>query len=272
MNISKTTPPTVARLLDVQDRQALIVCGTAQNTPEQNPPSPTRLIGYNYIREGEVSLSDTNNMWTQLGPGTVFCFGSEPERIRYNPNRPYSEYFIVIDLQTANHLRKIGIALPEPGISFIPPPEEHIENAFATFIQQAHDESISPSHILIQFQTLCLQLQQYHHSTDTDLFITAACQMLTRIWTTPIPSIAEQLGCSPTHFRRRFRESTGFSPLQYRRIKRIEQAQILLNYHSVKAVSYFLDYSTPFTFSLHFKKAVGMSPSQWKNYLRENNL
>jgi AraC-like DNA-binding protein len=80
-----------------------------------------------------------------------------------------------------------------------------------------------------------------------------------------LEAIARDLGLSYSTLRRLFREHTGVSLKQYQTEVRIRRACELLRNsdRSVKAISGYLGYSSPFHFSAQFRKATGLAPSEW---------
>ena len=81
-----------------------------------------------------------------------------------------------------------------------------------------------------------------------------------------LESIARDLGLSYSTLRRLFREHTGVSLKQYQTDVRIRRACELLRNsdRSIKAISGYLGYSSPFHFSEQFKKSTGLAPSEWR--------
>ncbi|MBN2295026.1 MAG: helix-turn-helix transcriptional regulator [Pirellulales bacterium] len=79
--------------------------------------------------------------------------------------------------------------------------------------------------------------------------------------------VARSLGMSYAHFRRVFKQQTGFSPYQYHLQLRVHRARELLRGTnlSVKEIATRLNFESPYHFSRMFKKkTAGMSPTQWR--------
>lgn len=81
-----------------------------------------------------------------------------------------------------------------------------------------------------------------------------------------IDEYAEQNHVSVSWFIRNFRECTGSTPMQYILSKRIYNAEILLRdpSHNVTEISRIVGYENPLYFSRIFKKAKGLSPSEYR--------
>lgn len=84
-----------------------------------------------------------------------------------------------------------------------------------------------------------------------------------------IDEYAEQMHVSVSWFIRNFRESTGLTPMQYILSKRIYNAEILLQdpSYNVSEISRVVGYDNPLYFSRIFKKAKGLSPSEYRKSL-----
>jgi len=121
----------------------------------------------------------------------------------------------------------------------------HLRNAFARLIEEhRHPASDAPLMPRLLFHQLLLTIiRDYNRSqiaqTDPE-FVSAPIQRVMH-WiqqhlTEPLPridEIAEMAGLSESHFRRRFHEETGFSPIEYVTHQRIQRAKILLKTDSV---------------------------------------
>ncbi|KQX23552.1 MULTISPECIES: helix-turn-helix transcriptional regulator [unclassified Sphingomonas] len=83
-------------------------------------------------------------------------------------------------------------------------------------------------------------------------------------------ALAGELGMSVSHFRRRFRATTGQSVLEFISVSTVEHAKSLLaNSHlSMKEITYRLGFTSPSSFSVAFKRMVGCSPSQFRTQAR----
>ncbi|MDV3253751.1 AraC family transcriptional regulator [Devosia sp. BK] len=82
-----------------------------------------------------------------------------------------------------------------------------------------------------------------------------------------LETVARDLGVSYSTLRRLFREHTGVSLKRYQTDVRIRRACELLRNsdRSIKAISGYLGYSSPFHFSAQFRKSTGVAPSEWRS-------
>jgi AraC-like DNA-binding protein len=81
-----------------------------------------------------------------------------------------------------------------------------------------------------------------------------------------IDDMAEQVGLSESHFRRRFHEETGFSPLEYVTRQRVQRAKELLHDErlSITRLAFGLGFQSSGYFAQVFRKMTGMTPSDYR--------
>ena len=81
--------------------------------------------------------------------------------------------------------------------------------------------------------------------------------------------MADHAGLSKYHFSRRFREMTGYSPVEYHNRLRMQKACELLaaSTASVAAIGAALGYANPYYFSTTFKRIIGQSPKGYRDLL-----
>lgn len=82
-----------------------------------------------------------------------------------------------------------------------------------------------------------------------------------------IDDIALQVGLSESHFRRRFHEETGFSPVEYVTRQRVLRAKQLLRDKSlsITRLAFELGFQSSGYFTQVFRKLTGMTPSEYRN-------
>lgn len=78
--------------------------------------------------------------------------------------------------------------------------------------------------------------------------------------------IAEHEKMSASHFSSIFKNQTGYSPLNYFILLKIQEACRLLSLSgmSIKEIAFHLGYSDPYYFSRIFKKTIGVSPREYR--------
>jgi transcriptional regulator GlxA family with amidase domain len=82
----------------------------------------------------------------------------------------------------------------------------------------------------------------------------------------PVAAMAELSGLPERSFKRRFRQATGMSPLEYVHTMRIEEAKQMLEGDSapVEAIAAEVGYEDAGFFSRIFRRAVGLSPKEYR--------
>ncbi|MBQ8818841.1 MAG: helix-turn-helix transcriptional regulator [Clostridia bacterium] len=92
--------------------------------------------------------------------------------------------------------------------------------------------------------------------------------------TTPVSvsELAARYRMSVGHFIRSFKEAYGYTPMNYRIIKQVEQAKSVLAEMdiTVAKVSELCGFTDPLYFSRQFKKHTGLSPTQYRDKFRES--
>lgn len=81
-----------------------------------------------------------------------------------------------------------------------------------------------------------------------------------------VPELARRAGLSASHFSARFRDSTGYSVIEYLKRLRMARARQLLitSNHSIAGIGSIVGYTDPFYFSRHFKTVNGVNPTQFR--------
>jgi AraC-like DNA-binding protein len=82
--------------------------------------------------------------------------------------------------------------------------------------------------------------------------------------------LAAVAGCSPTHFSRAFKQSTGLAPFQWLLQKRIDRAQSLLlgARHSLAEIALATGFSSQAHFTTAFRRVTGHTPGHWRRQHR----
>ncbi|BCJ94696.1 transcriptional regulator [Anaerocolumna cellulosilytica] len=130
------------------------------------------------------------------------------------------------------------------------------------------------SSTLQNFFSNILQIKTYSHLQATNninledliLFMKSNIQ---EVYT--LEQLADKMCMSKYHFSRKFKERTGYSPIDYFTRMKIQKACELLETSlvEIKVISEYLSFSTPYYFSEVFKKITGYSP---KNYRKKYGL
>ncbi len=86
--------------------------------------------------------------------------------------------------------------------------------------------------------------------------------------------LAANTNMSKYHFVRRFKQTTGYSPMEYFNRLKIQKACELLDTTSldIKDISEFLSFSNPFYFSEVFKRIIGHSPKNYRTLQKTGHI
>ncbi|UFH57950.1 AraC family transcriptional regulator [Spirosoma sp. KNUC1025] len=81
-----------------------------------------------------------------------------------------------------------------------------------------------------------------------------------------LDNIAQSVNLSTSFFSRKFRQDTGYAPIEYFNHLRIQKACQLLHFSDLRIneVAYQLGIDDPFYFSRLFKKQMGVSPAEYR--------
>ncbi|MEO1089812.1 MAG: helix-turn-helix domain-containing protein [Pseudomonadota bacterium] len=87
---------------------------------------------------------------------------------------------------------------------------------------------------------------------------------------TPVARLTERSGLPGRTFKRRFKAATGFAPVDYVQMLRIEEAKQLLERSAepVDAVGRIVGYDDPASFRRLFKRSTGVTPSRYRQRFR----
>jgi transcriptional regulator GlxA family with amidase domain len=91
----------------------------------------------------------------------------------------------------------------------------------------------------------------------------------------PLEELAKSVNLSSSRFRHLFKDSTGLSPTQYLKVRRMQKAQELLKttFLSVKEIMLRIGIKDQSHFTRAFRKLYGLSPVKYRSqYLRETEL
>lgn len=82
--------------------------------------------------------------------------------------------------------------------------------------------------------------------------------------------LAQRCGMSRAAFHKKFKATTSYSPLQFLKALRLNQAAMLLRLgHNVSEAATDVGYSSPSQFSREFRRHFGASPRDWANQAAE---
>jgi AraC-like DNA-binding protein len=193
-------------------------------------------------------------------------------RLRFPPgNQPLPE----LSHKSSKELKKALTAIKSPLFAG----SLQLRSCFARLLEEYRHQSVhSMLMARLVLHELLIALVRDHArsqaaSENTSPFISAPIQQAVSwiqehlIEELPcIDEIAARVGLSESHFRRRFSDEIGFSPLEYVSWQRIQRAKQLLvsDEISVTKLAYDLGFQSSAYFTQVFRKLTGMTPSHYR--------
>lgn len=230
-----------------------------------------------YITKGKGTLCFEDNK-TSISKGQLFViFPNQWHTYQPIAETGWNEYYIgfegsIIDniinqsfISTDNQILDVGF-------------NEELVNLFCRAIEVAKEEKICSqqylSGIVLHILGLVLSASQnkiYEEGEVVQKIEQAKIIMNENVYKNIDPEeLAAKLNISYSWFRKVFKDYTGYAPAKYFQELKLRKAKYLLvsTSHSVKIISYMLDYnSTEHFFSL-FKKITGFTPLEYRAYGR----
>lgn len=234
-----------------------------------------------YITKGKGVLSFDAETEIPISKGLLFLiFPGQWHTYHPVPESGWNEYYIgfegpIIDNIVENSFISKENQILEVGFN------EELVNLFTRAIEVAEVDKISSqqylSGIVLHILGLVLSVSQNKIFEVGDVIQKieqAKIIMNENVFKNIDPEeLAEKLNTSYSWFRKVFKDYTGYAPAKYFQELKIRKAKQLLvgTSHTVKEISYMLDYnSTEHFFSL-FKKMTGYTPLEYRSYGRETD-
>lgn len=234
-----------------------------------------------YITKGKGTLSFDNEVNKPISKGHLFViFPGQWHTYHPAPETGWNEYYIgfegpIIDSIVENSFISKENQILEVGLN------EELVNLFARAIEVAEVDKISSqqylSGIVLHILGLVLSVSQnkiFEVGDVVQKIEQAKIIMNENIYKNIDPEeLAEKLNTSYSWFRKVFKDYTGYAPAKYFQELKIRKAKQLLvdTSHTVKEISYMLNYnSTEHFFSL-FKKLTGYTPIEYRCFGRKTD-
>jgi AraC-like DNA-binding protein len=234
-----------------------------------------------YITKGKGVLSFDNEVNKPISKGHLFViFPGQWHTYHPSPETGWNEYYIgfegpIIDNIVENSFISKENQILEVGLN------EELVNLFARAIEVAEVDKISSqqylSGIVLHILGLVLSVSQnkiFEVGDVVQKIERAKIIMNENIYKNIDPEeLAEKLNTSYSWFRKVFKDYTGYAPAKYFQELKIRKAKQLLvdTSHTVKEISYMLNYnSTEHFFSL-FKKITGYTPIEYRCFGRKTD-
>ncbi len=234
-----------------------------------------------YITKGKGTISFVPKEELELNKGRIFIlFPGQWHSYYPNSETGWNEYYIGFEGQWIDKILENCFITKENQILEIGFSEELVD-LFSRAIKIAGEEKAASQQylggIVMHMLGLVLSVSQnklFEVNEVTQKIEQAKIIMNENLFKNIDPEIlAEKLNISYSWFRKVFKDYTGYAPAKYFQVLKLRKAKQLLigTSHSVKEISYMLDYnSTEHFFSL-FKKITGFTPLEYRAYARGNN-
>lgn len=235
-----------------------------------------RLLGYYalvYVTGGHGFFRDSTGFSCLLRPGDLIVLFPEVEHV-YGPldDTPWDETFVVFEGEAFDLWREGGLLSAARPLYRLEPVEHwHRRIVAAVWTDPGAGTDVALSRIC-RLQGLLAEIVTFERrqsAAATD-WLTEASALL-RETATAAPAyekIAEALGMTYEGFRKRFAREAGISPGRYHAQVRIQRAcELLLGEQvTLREVGLELGFFDEFHFSKSFKRAVGVTPREFRRY------
>ena len=227
-----------------------------------------------YVLRGHGRYVDYLGQSYEVGPGDLMHMPpGKPHSVCHEMDGQWAEYYFSLPMVMYEPLHRMQVFSPQQSVWHV---GLHIamiqqcEDQLAMLRQQENEAwlyaqvSISAVNLIMSAKQLMLRQVS---PTQRQLGIMQARQKLEEDWTAQIElkDMARQLNMSYERFRKLFRQFVGHAPGEFRILRRIDRAKILLlKQYTVAEVANELGYSDQFSLSKQFKRYTGMSPTQFR--------
>src|SRR5690554_3210541 len=228
-----------------------------------------------YISKGRGSFSSDSTKKTNIVKGQVILlFPGQWHAYCPLKETGWNEYYIGLEGKIIDDIARNGFISPENQILNVGVNEDLV-HLFATAIKVAKEDKTAAQQYLagIAFNILgtilsLAQNRNFESKESAQKIERAKVIMIENLHKNiDIKGIAANLGISYSLFRKAFKEYTGYAPAQYVQELKLRKAKELLaeTNHSIKEVSYELNFSSYEYFLSFFKKRVGHTPLEYRN-------
>lgn len=230
---------------------------------------------FTYVFNGKGTLIVGGKTY-QVEKNTLLFFPAE--NITYYPdkNDPWEYMWIeFMGTNTGELLKRANLSAQTP--IFRPNQPQKFFEIFANIIEEC---VIEKQHNNYQYACVASLLQLFYLiiRQRNESFITeneeknkilAILQYIDTHYSDPdisLKSISNEFFFSPPYLSRMFKKHMNISPVKYIIQQRINKAKKMLqsNQFKIANIAYACGYSSPYYFSLEFKRIVGVSPSKYK--------
>ena len=249
----------------------LVSCGHIFAEPNREicrPEGRADWLLFYVAKESETFFTD-KTVIAEEGSFILYAPG-EKQHHRYEGNKRAEFYYVHFQCDALPE----GISLKTSEVYPLAPRkrfgaifEEIIEE---TLQKRPHYEMLCISRLLYLLSLIQREATQISNSANKAWHSVArALQHMNRYFDSDLTLVEYAAMCcmSKYHFLRTFKQVTGVTPMEYRNRIRIDHAKELLrnSYFSISEIAESLGYTSLAYFSVHFKRVVGVSPTQYQS-------
>lgn len=254
------------------DGSGRIGCHIWRNLFAQERMNVWRVYNGFLIVKGEGVYTDWEGREWPLSPG---CFGQhlpgKYHRVQRDHVEEWRECSITLDRSHFDAAVLLGIIDPDRPVA-----RPGLDLALLNRFRRTHDRLEAASYKdlgremlgLLQLLQHIRELSERRSFGPLDEIVEEAKALLSERFdeTIDLPGLIAQFPVSYFHFRRVFREKTGMAPGQFRLVRKMEMASMLLaeGGMTISGVSEHVGYNDRFAFSKQFRKTTGLSPGAYQ--------
>ncbi len=257
----------------------LILAGRLYDRVGIDPESMRVLGDYAliYVLHGSGHYSDANGRSQQFKTGdAILVFPDIPHAYGPAAGESWEQIYVIFNGPQFDLLR--GRKLLDPGhpVWHLEPPDywrRRMEDIFHNRPRRTPTAALRAMGQWVHLLSDMAASEAEARSGPANAWLEESLHLLAeraeRGWLSP-QEVAQRVGLSYENFRKRFAESTGESPGQFQKRRRIEQAcaAIYQGSHSFKELAGELGFCDAFHFSKVFRQIVGETPSEFRKKVR----
>ena len=220
-----------------------------------------------YCASGQGRLYMAGKSWL-VNPGEVaVVFKDMPHRYESDAETPWSIFWAHLNGEQVKHYLDLAPITVEYPVKKLREPNKliHMFTEISAILQMGyslHHLVRSSDHLRQILSYIAFREVSSESVSSFDMEAAISYMVQNLAGTVSLQMLADHLNLSPSYFSRVFHKATGYAPIDYYiRLKMQKACELLeLSNMTVREISEYLGYSTPYYFSRMFKKIIGMSP------------
>ncbi|SEM30583.1 AraC-type DNA-binding protein [bacterium A37T11] len=237
---------------------------------ERKSGCPEYILIYCVEGNGTIEVGEKTFL---LKPNNFFIIQKKsPHRYYSDKKKPWSIYWVHFSGDLDEHIYSRSLINDKPDIHYIPYEEIRIklfEKIYHLLEHGYHEHEMEILNLyLLHFVTSLI----YYKETDPTLqrmdMVSSSIAYMNNHLTEQISlqEFADQQHISPSHLSRIFKQKTGYSPLYYFNLLKIQKSCQYLYFtdRSIKEICIELGFEDPYYFSRLFRKLIGISPANYR--------